>query len=262
MKILFCQPIFLGNKCLKEKNINSLKSLPYLIESLPTNYDIKFRLEGWSYKQEYWEEFCKILENFSFDIECQRLEHNYGKAYVINKIVKECQWDFDYIFTCDSDIIFLENQNYFTRLIASEKILPKNKIGLLAPNQLKLCAHNYSDLKEEIKYEGDFGNEILRSGPGVAGGCFLISKKLWLDVGGYTPMGVFCGEDGNLVGKIMTRGMKNYVMVNLNVVHPYDLPKEKYRVWKSKQKLLSSVKTNKELEQLSKEAIKELWINE
>lgn len=262
IKILYCQTIFLASENLKEKNFNSLKSLKYIIEDLPSNCKIIFKIKGWCYKEKFWIELVDLIKTLPIDIEFSRLDHNYGKSYTVNKIISECKEDFDYILTCDSDIVFLENQHYIERLLEFYEKFSEKKIGLLALNQKGMNCHIYSEQTTVINYEGKFFKEEIRGTGGIAGGCFFISKEIWKKVNGYDCMGVFCGEDGMLMSKIFRSGLKCFLIKTLDVYHPYDFPGENYRKWKRKQKLVNNNITEKILEKMSKISVEELWNKE
>lgn len=269
IRILFCQPIFLASEKLKEKNFDSIKSLKYIIEYLPYDYEIIFKLEGWAFKDKFWSEFVELVSSFPIQIEYRRLEHNYGKAYVINKIVREHRDDFDYILTCDSDIVFLENQHYLERLVECNKTHPERE--LISMNLLKMDAHNWKILNKKKEYDGKFNKEIFfyndSIAGGIAGGCFFINKKSWKIISGYRQINVFGGDDGVMMSDLYKKNIKTCVLKTLSVIHPWDVPGVKifggqYRLWKSKLNQDKTEKTKQELEELSKKSIEELWNHE
>lgn len=263
IRILFCQPIFLASEKLKEKNFNSIKSLKYIIEYLPRDYEIIFKLEGWSFKDKFWREFEELVSSLPIQIEYKRLEHNYGKAYIINKIVREHTDDFNYILTCDSDIIFLENQHYIERLVESMEKFPTEKRGIISLNQ-KICTfHKYQFMKNSFIYDGLYSKEELKKGPGIAGGCFFIPNERWKIIGGYDLRGIRFGDDGNLFSKNLISGAENYMFSTLSVIHPRDFPDENFRKWKRKEMSIKrGIMGKEELEELSKKSIEELWNHE
>ena len=263
MKILFCQPIFIPDENLKKKNFDSIKSLIYILQNKPENYEIEFKIQGWVKKDKDWEDLKDLIKSLNFRIEYERLDHNFGKSYVINKIIKETSFQ-DYIFTCDSDIVFLENQNYLKRLIECLEIYPEKERGLVAPYISDGTCHLYSHLYYQGKYQGEHGEETVvfnKDLPGgVAGGCFLIYGKTWEEIKGYKLVGTWGGEDGILMSEMFKKNFCTVVLKTVSIFHPLDIPGEKYRPWKNKR--INNFKVTNSIEDLIKESedsLKTIW---
>lgn len=261
MRILFCQPIFIPDDDLMKKNLDSIESLKFILENKPDDYVVTFRISGWVKKEEYWDKLIEIVEKQDFNISYERLEHNYGKAYVINKIVEETE-EHDYIFTCDSDIIFLKNQNYLIRLVESMERDEKEERGVIAINQKSACAHIIDFLTDKIEYNGIIQKEVLRlnrSNPGgIAGGCLFINMDSWKRINGYKIYGIYAGEDATLFSDMFNTGKKYYMFETLYVVHPYE-DKYDYITWKRKVINNREVKTEDDLKIISEKLNNSLW---
>ena len=220
MKILFFQPIFIPDDNLLKKNLDSIESLKFILQDKPDEYEITFKISGWVKKEEYWDNLVKTVEKQDFNISYERLEHNYGKAYVINKIVEETE-EHDYIFTCDSDIIFLENQHYLERFVECMERFPQEKRGLVAPKFNGTRVHKLNLFDEKIAYRGKYGQEILKYNSsmeqGIAGGCIFIYHKAWKKIGGYRVTGIFGGDDGLLMKDIHREKFLKFVLISLTI---------------------------------------------
>jgi hypothetical protein len=238
--ILYCQPIFAPNLTLLNKNINSLNSIhEYLTKYNLTHNSINFCFGGWTINDEYWNIIYNKIKEL-FNVEAIRFDKNYGKAYVVNKLVKYSQkiYNFKYIFTLDSDIIIdVDESNMFERLIIcvgmSELILNK-KCGLIALNQ-KICnCHMNCVYENSFNFNSDYKKEkiVYPNGyGGIAGGCLFIPLESWNIVNGYRVMGVYAGDDAYILLDLYNKNMSIQMVDSINCIHPIDTD-EKYSLWK------------------------------
>ena len=200
--------------------------------------NIKYIFAGYCKDDKYWDCISGIIKNSGIG-HCIRLEKNYGKAYIVNKIFAENYTNEDFLMSVDSDMLFdLNEYNIFRRLIKVANALPKktkHEVGMLALNQTQAGCHMYNVMDRAANIEG----EVLRwssTGTGIAGGCILISTKAFKEIGGYRVMGVYSGDDGYLLRDINMKNMLSMITESISVIHPLNPGEEtsKYQQWKTK----------------------------
>lgn len=269
MKTIFVvQPIFAPDKKRLERNLKSLETIFKYVRKYDviSEIDIKLLIGGWAINEEFWDIIDKRVSEWSLNtIKPKRFDKNYGKAYTLNSLVnvgKQSNPKFDYILSIDSDILFpKDNVQMFERLInAAEKItkIKKKPFGVLGLNQLEHCCHfkTITQNRKTIKYEktetfGDWkksindgklleinnniNDEVVwpNNPSGIAGGCVLISRKLWDTVGGYRVMGVYAGDDAYLLLDCHNRGFTYQVIKSIGIIHPFD-DDDEYQKWKGR----------------------------
>lgn len=240
--ILYCQPIFAPNLTLLNKNINSLNSISeYLTKHNLTHESINFCFGGWTINDEYWDIIYNKIKDL-FKVEALRFDKNYGKAYVVHKLVEHSQkeYNFKYIFTLDSDILMDCNEhNIFERLITcvgmSELIL-KKKCGLIGLNQKVNNCHMNCVYQNSFKFNSEYQEEniVYPNGcGGIAGGCLFIPLDSWKIVNGYRIMGVYAGDDAYILNDLYKKNMSIQMADTINCIHPIDTD-SKYTYWKVK----------------------------
>lgn len=203
-------------------------------------YEFKCIFGGYAASDELWNEIESTIEAESKgrNIEIVRYDFNYGKAHIVNDLASKFLTDNDYFLTSDSDILFKANEhNTIERLIeafdeATRLDLNPSLIALFQEegncHMLELCyAHKYY-------YHGKYGYEMIchpNGGGGVAGGCIFISAKFWNEIGGYKVLGVYAGDDANIMYDSYTRGYKFLLSNSIRCIHPHE-DNEKYANWK------------------------------
>jgi len=214
------QNLFVPNDEMLEKTINSLNSLKQLVE----NDNTIFKFSGWCIKEEYWdiiEPIINSLNPYTFI----KKDKNFGKATNINELLIDIKTPF--IFTLDSDIVLKSEIDYYSKF---KELFDIENIGIIALDlEVNNChLYDHQNLKRIHNGHDIFWNFM---GNGIAGGCLLISKKAWDEVGGYKVMGVYTGEDGEFFLDVKR---KNYFVGldrSLAVIHPHDNNRE-YQLWK------------------------------
>jgi hypothetical protein len=246
--ILYLQPIFAPDQKRAYRNINSIQSMGDYIRANGTNgHNLTIVMGGWAATDDLWNQIVSACKQFiAPDFTPIRIDKNYGKALVVNKLIKvvnEQKTPYDYLLTADSDILFQpDTKNMFGRLvIASQQceIKKGRPFGLLALNQKGAGCHYQSCYQNAITYNlnGDDGSMLIekivwpQSPSGIAGGCLFLSRKMWESVGGYRVMGVYAGDDAYLLLDCYQRGFCYQMADTIAIVHPPE-DDEEYAKWK------------------------------
>ena len=224
-QIYLVQPIFCPNDKGFELQYNSIKSLFEFLEVSNIPF-IKGVWGGWCKEEWMWE---KLLDDF--DINAIDYKRNYGKAYVVNDLVKRFVTNEKYILTYDSDIKFdVGELHLFDRLIAVADQI--ENFGLLSLNQKEHNCQLFNHYNKMLC----INEEIMRwcdGGGGIAGGCLFISTAAWNKIGGYRVMGVYDSDDGFMMVDMHDRKFFAATIETISVIHPWDEIKEGYSKWKS-----------------------------
>ncbi len=242
--ILFIQPIFVPNDDFFKINTNSITSILKYMRAFPFR-NMKVVFGGYCKSDEHWEKISGLISELKPDwlpeVVLERVDKNYGKAYVVNKLYKESAGQkFDYLMTMDSDIVFdVSEYDLFNRLVKtasdSSKVI-KAPFGMLALNQKGQSCHMMEIMDKRVA----IGDEIIcwsSQMAGIAGGALFISSKIFNDVGGYREMGVYSGDDGFLLNDIQVRGHSSTIIESTSIIHPSDnhMFDGKYLKWKHDQ---------------------------
>ena len=197
---------------------------------------------------DYWDEIVNTInERFKkFDCYIYRYDNNYGKAFIINDICnsKLKHLDFDAILSVDSDIIFMEQEQYFFERLyfaAQEVYLQKQKDwGIIALNQREANCHLKSCYENKIEYDININGLPIHEKifypnkpSGIAGGCLFLNRTMWDTVGGYKVMGVYAGDDAYILVDSNKAGFSYQLMDTLSVIHPHE-EDSAYAQWKYK----------------------------
>ena len=264
--ILYCQPIFAPDLIRLNKNMDSLESFYNYLKH--NNLNINCTFGGWCINDEYWNIIsAKIVELFK--INPVRFDKNYGKAYVVNSLLETAQlkFNFKYILTADSDIMFDINEpNIFERLITcvglSEctRLLPVGVIGL---NQTINNLHDPIIYENSIELNTKYGKEKLVypiGHGGIAGSCIFITLEGWRKTGGYRLMGVYAGDDAYLLMDLINNGFSIQMAHTINCIHPLEKDVNynnwKYLVCQRDQVVLSNIGLKDKIEEAD-----EFWSN-
>ena len=250
-RTVFVQPIFVPDEKRFERNLNSINSFIYYCEKNNVKIDCVFG--GWGRE----DLMLKIIDRLSekdlpFNIiSIQKFSRNYGKAIVVNKLVKAVEEkgvDFEFILTCDSDIMFTETEkDIIERLEGISQVtetIHRKPFGVLGINQkgeshhrpktfqkvLELIVDNYSEKISWGEPEPEL-KEVYDCATHIAGGCLFISKSGWDKVGGYRVMGVYAGDDTYLLKDLAENGFNYQLVQSINIYHPPENDTEYYK-WK------------------------------
>jgi hypothetical protein len=241
MKVLFTSPIFLPNEEMFNKNYKSISSYVNIFKNCP--YEYKIVIGGWSINDEYWNKIIDLCNSLNLNIQIKRFDRNYGKAYVINDLVKSMDNSdyYDYMLTADSDIIFKEIPNFFERL-EDIKIIGmrgfSRGFGVVGLMQEEGNCHLIDYLQENShSYANRYGHAeklVWNNYPGgIGGGCLFISMINWKKVGGYKVMGVYAGDDAYLLLDTHGQGNSVCLITTLAVIHPWEGNAD-YQNWKGR----------------------------
>jgi hypothetical protein len=244
--ILLVQPIFLPDMARLNRNVNSLLSLnSYIEKNGLSEVNLGINIGGWAKTDQLWNEFViQIRHLFNGNLNPIRLDKNYGKAYTINKLISDFnnEYDYQYILSLDSDIIFIEEEKYFfLRLIQmAENItnLKQKPFGFISLNQQGHGCHYKTVYENSHKYTIQINNDIIKEHAvwpndpsGIAGGCLFISKQLWDKVGGYRIMGVYAGDDAYFLLDTHLNNFTYQMSDSISIIHPHEND-EQYAKWK------------------------------
>lgn len=217
-KICVVQNIFVPDQTMKERSIRSIRSLQNVKE-----YDLYFI--GYC-KDEFWEEIETELLKLD-PIKVIRKDKNYGKAHNINEITLSL--NYDYMLTMDSDIVFLNDVNYYNEIY---KMTTIDNMGVIAFNQLEANCHLTDKLtKERVIHDQKYVWES--TGGGIAGGCLLVDFEFWKHIKGYKVMGVYAGDDAYLFIDAKKREKFFALNTEVSVIHPAETNRD-YQGWKVK----------------------------
>lgn len=242
--IPYIQPIFIPDEtryCLNERSILSLFSY---LNKYP--YDVKIVLGGWALTDELWTKINELITTKFIDrkIILKRYDKNYGKAHIVNDLVKltiKENDNFKYFLTADSDMVFdLNTEHIFERLSAvpenSQRILGK-KFGAAYLNQYEQNCHLPYIYENQYTFVNRYGKkELLVYGKypgGMGGGSVFIDKEAWLKIGGYRVMGVYAGDDAYLMIDLNNNNYSYQMIDTVGLIHPLQSDTE-YNVWKHK----------------------------
>lgn len=238
MRVSYVQPIFAPNEEMTVRNLTSLKSFFDYYES--HNYNFKCVFGGYSSDDANWYRIVDYILLRNKQAIIYRFDKNYGKAHVVNHLVSAFLDSETYFLTADSDIIYkMDEPDIILRLTegfneAHRLNLNPALISLFQEvnncQMLDLCYEN------KYYYHGKYNFEMFchpNGVGGVAGGCLFISKKFWDLVGGYRVLGVYAGDDANLMQDAYNNGFKFLMSNSIRCIHPNETMPA-YREWKIK----------------------------
>ena len=224
--MLFAYPIFCPNENLFKKNKESLISiLEFFIEN---NIKLEMSIGGYAL-DEYWEEIMNIINTkISGKFACSmfRFDKNFGKAFVVNTLVEKYNKEFQFLLTCDSDIIFLKEENKFIDKLKNVMLNYEKeqgvKCGVVGTAYKNGGVHNFDKMDKTGNINGDIVCWESKNTAVVAGGCILIDYKLWKEIKGYEVKGIFGEIDASLMVKSGLSNYMNCVCMDAIVHHPED----------------------------------------
>jgi len=286
-KLLIVSPIFCPNDEVFEANRRSiLSTLDYLKHTHFFNAKIVFA--GWCSEDKYWLSLSNAVAdsigslpcagvsteivhkfNWSLGIELRRIPKNYGKAFVVNKVLDEYSPnDYPYFISQDSDIVW-DHREYdnIRRLIRTASLIPesfKAPLGFLALDQKGGASCHLYKMFNQSRLVGSEVVKWSSNYAGIAGGALFISHKSFKEVGGYREMGVYSGDDGFLLSDFHSRGFVN-VLTEIAISHVSfnHLDSGRYLGWK--RKVLEDCRNNSgkplSREQMERQAdhVEKLW---
>jgi len=241
MKVHLVQPIFAPTKEQAERNIRSLQSLSDYVSAFPQEISLDFA--GWGLPPYISWIAARIHASFAaYDVAVEVLDRNYGKAYVVNRMLsKERGNSKEFLLLCDSDIVFDRGcENMLDRLLEILEVTADGMgkpFGLIALNQLEGNCHLDEARVNLYSFTNSYGNRERvyqpRSPSGIAGGCLFCSREAWQTVGGYREMGVYAGDDAFLLLDMAEKGFSYQLSEDVYVIHPPDQNRE-YGEWKKR----------------------------
>jgi hypothetical protein len=244
-KIVYIQTLFCPTQEMFEANKKSIESFGEYFQSNPYD-DIEFIFAGYVEERYVHAILEPIRKYFKGRSKFLRVDKNYGKAYVINKVSMDYinnHPENKYIFTLDHDIVFInneQNKDMFNRLIKASDQLSKiqaRPFGLIAVN-LDQSDKDHPNAHWLHKFDKRFnwGNEIISwpsNAVGVAGGCLFINTSMWKDVNGYRVMGVYAPDDAALMQDSAKKGYTIGVLETIHTFHPDTHNDKNYHSFKS-----------------------------
>lgn len=239
--ILFVETIFCPCEELFELNKMSLISLFDYLEKYPYTLDIC--LGGWCIENKFWNELYKIcidrfdkLDNAG-TILMERFDHNYGKAYTVNKLFENYRSNIDlkYILTFDSDIRFnLKEKNIFDRLKTASKIIEQETNKSFGCISINLKPNQYNDLRKNKSFVYD-NEELLWDSVfngGYSGGAIFLNVDAWKNVNGYKIYNQpYAPEDTHLFFSLDSANYCVAIINSMFMIHPPNR-NEIYMQWK------------------------------
>jgi hypothetical protein len=238
--IFICYPIFSPNEYMFNQNKNSLQSLGRWIRKHDIKIDIVL---GGFCEEQYWDQIIDIIKNeikpYVSEVKFFKFEKNFGKAYCVNNMVRrfEKSKEKQFMFTCDSDIIFKEDENLLETFIECANEMEKItgiKTGLIAPNIEQDNGHWIDKFQQKVKTVN--GHIIIwpNEPVGIQGCCLFINMESWRKINGYQIIGVYGYDDALLLQDMYKHRFGYYVIENKNVIHPGTWDNKKYQDWKVK----------------------------
>jgi hypothetical protein len=243
--ILVIMPVFCPNDELFEVNKRSIVSfLNYVKDTCYQN--IQIICCGYAAKDKFWQELVNITFPYK-EVTMERLDNNFGKAFIVNQCFKKYHSRQKYLLTMDSDILWDSGEyDILRRLVSIPKYtdeITKWPFGMASLNQKGHNCHIEKMLNKEVTMNGECIKWPSSAG-GIAGGCLFISTEAFKKVGMYRVMGVYSGDDGFLLHDMIKAGYFACVPYDINIWHESnnDIFNGKYLKWKKSilQKCLST----------------------
>jgi hypothetical protein len=167
------------------------------------------------------------------EVEVTFNEKNLGKARMVNKLFKENQGSYDYLFSIDSDMVALNEKSFLGMIGIMEGCF---NVGLVSSNQLGECHHWFGKTVFKKKEIG-FNIGESKNGIGVSGGCVAMRIDDWKKIDGYREnYDLYTGDDAILMEKVEKKlGKRVLIGVDFPLYHPHPTEDEKgYKDWKMK----------------------------
>lgn len=239
--ILCVFPIFCPSQKIFKRNKESILSFIEFIKRNPeyvegNNNEIKLNIiySGWAFKDEWWNELENLIKTNLPYAKCYRFDRNYGKSKIVNSIVSNyviSNPDTQFLFTCDSDIKFIPEQEvFFDRMLLAANCFQqytKQSFGFFSLDQKEENCHWYNThMDKNLSYDiigKPLKEELVwpSSGQGIAGGALFINLKMWSIVNGYRQFNnPYCGEDGHLLRDAQLKGFCVAIIKTLSIIHP------------------------------------------
>lgn len=170
-------------------------------------------------------------ENRKFDeVVTYKFDTNIGKGRACNYAVENfCKkyGEVDYLFMFDNDIVFEDRQEDIVQMLIEQK----KELDAVSKMKYPVISCNFKE--HQVHNEGvlDFGKKVIhgvmRCSTGrfgcIGGGCWLVVKKHWDKVGGYTTDAIYGRDDGKFY--LDTIKMKDQMVAlsqDIYVIHPSD----------------------------------------
>ena len=180
-------------------------------------------LTGYVKKDEHWSEIEKLVESWDQSVVLRRSAENVGKAKLVNQTVQDYldrkihgqpeipsgRKPFDFLLTWDADMVFTE-----PLIDKFHNIKNLHQFGIVSAMQEVENLHLLQHLKHEPSqkvYKNMHG--------GIAGGCWFIKYDVWTACSGYPVLGIYAGDDGNLLATATRLGFQSVISEDLKVEH-------------------------------------------
>lgn len=188
------------------------QSVNSILNNTKAEFDLSIIDNG---SQDGTADYLRVLKRKYPNIRARLLDKNIGKGAAANKIFKEIdRFKYDYIVGIDNDIIVPEN--WLSVLIDCSKYL--DKWGLLAPNHAGVHKILPRAKKKHLP-----NKQTLIFNPCIAGGTWLINKKLYRSIGGYREDRFYGGVDGDYNIRAQKAGFRNGIVKDIfyrTINHP------------------------------------------
>lgn len=211
-----------------KKFINSIKNLP---NSKITIFDNN---SGYS-----------LNGKFNESIEIVNSETNFGYGKAVNYVAKSSEAD--YLFICNSDLIFLENT--FERIVNQIKDNPSLTlfgIQQLYPSMSRQYSYgdfpSITQMLKNIFFISQFKlrfikNKKIKMVQYVDGAFIVIKRKIFNELKGFDEDFYFYSEDADLCFRAKKRGINSYIVPNINIIHHRGASTENNLISETKSKL-------------------------
>lgn len=220
-KVMFMQNCFCPDQNQFNRLKNSIQSLFEYSKMVKTNNKYCYYLSGYI-STEFIEDFKKLMDNFKsindlfFDsIHVELNANNIGKGKVCNKTISKHGANYDYLFLFDNDIVFKPNTDDIVDILIKQQ-LELNEIGKM---KYPIISCNFEDHQVHALDVLDHGiktkdGRLVKCSTGrfgcLGGGCWLVEKSHWDEVGGYYSDSVYGVEDGRLYVDTLNLGIVYY----------------------------------------------------
>lgn len=199
---------------------NSFEYLKEFINSLQNIYDSKITI--FNNNSSY-----NVEENFSTVAEVINSTENLGYGKAINQVVKISEAD--YIFICNSDLIFFENTfSDIDNFISSNPEIKLFGIQQLYPVQKKQYSYGEFPSFKEIIKKILFINQLLiridksnniREVEYVDGAFIVVERKTFNEIGGFDEDYFFYSEDADLCFRARKKNIPSIINPNIKIIH-------------------------------------------
>lgn len=240
-RVLFMQNCFVPDDNQFNRLKRSMESLIEWSNSTKTPNEYMYGLGGFI-KKEYQKEILKLIDLLNESTSINQayvyfFETNVGKGVATNKTVAEFSPGFDHLFLFDNDICFIPDSGDIPQMLLEQQeelnAIGEMKYPVISCNFKEHQVHNIGvlDFAKKVVH-GMIKCSSARFGC-IGGGCWLINKKHWEDVGGYTTRTIYGLDDGKFyLDTIVKKNRMVALSEDIYVIHPSDSDNE-YNIMKA-----------------------------